>query len=397
MNLVKTAMLIAFMTALFMGVGYLIGGSTGMVIALVIAMAMNVFSWWNSDKMVLRMHNAMAIDRSSAPEYYGLVEALSERAGLPMPKVYLIKTDQPNAFATGRSPNNAAVAVTTGLLERLTREEAAGVIAHELAHIQNRDTLTMTVTATLAGAIAALEPDLVVNAAAYTAVDKAESEPQKAMTVNGEAAGAVAAGARKAGAPVIQISTDYVFDGALDRPWREDDAVAPLGAYGRSKLAGEEAVAAANPHHVVLRTAWVYSPFGGNFVKTMLRLAETHDELDVVADQTGNPTSAFVVADAVLSVAGRLSVAPADDVFGTYHVAAAGTASWCDFARAIFEIAGPDLPRVPKVNAITTAQYPTPARRPANSRLDTARFERTFGYHPPQWRVSLEETLARIL
>lgn len=156
MNMVKTAMLIAFMTALFMGVGYLIGGSAGMIVALVIAMAMNVFSWWNSDKMVLRMHNAIAIDRASAPEYYGLVEALSERAGLPMPKVYLIKADQPNAFATGRNPNNAAVAVTTGLLERLNREEAAGVIAHELAHIQNRDTLTMTVTATLAGAIAML-------------------------------------------------------------------------------------------------------------------------------------------------------------------------------------------------------------------------------------------------
>ncbi|GAB4350439.1 MAG: zinc metalloprotease HtpX [Oricola sp.] len=156
MNMVKTAMLIAFMTALFMGVGYLIGGPTGMTIALVIAMAMNVFSWWNSDKMVLRMHNAIAVDRASAPEYYGLVEALAKRAGLPMPKVYLVKSDQPNAFATGRNPHNAAVAVTTGLLERLNREEAAGVIAHELAHIENRDTLTMTVTATLAGAIAML-------------------------------------------------------------------------------------------------------------------------------------------------------------------------------------------------------------------------------------------------
>jgi heat shock protein HtpX len=156
MNLVKTAMLIAFMTALFMAIGYMIGGSGGMIVALVVAMLMNVFSWWNSDKMVLRMHNAMAINRESAPEYYGLVEALAENAGLPMPKVYLIKNDQPNAFATGRNPDNAAVAVTTGLLERLNREEAAGVIAHELAHIQNRDTLTMTVTATLAGAIAML-------------------------------------------------------------------------------------------------------------------------------------------------------------------------------------------------------------------------------------------------
>jgi heat shock protein HtpX len=156
MNLVKTAMLIAFMTALFMGVGYLIGGTGGMMIAFVIALAMNAFSYWNSDKMVLRMHNAVAVDRANAPEYYGIVESLAQRAGLPMPKVYLIKNDQPNAFATGRNPDNAAVAATTGLLQRLSHEEVAGVIAHELAHIQHRDTLTMTVTATLAGAISML-------------------------------------------------------------------------------------------------------------------------------------------------------------------------------------------------------------------------------------------------
>ncbi len=156
MNLVKTAMLIAFMTALFMGVGYLIGGTGGMMIAFIIALAMNAFSYWNSDKMVLRMHNAVAVDRANAPEYYGIVEALAQRAGLPMPKVYLIKNDQPNAFATGRNPDNAAVAATTGLLQRLSHEEVAGVIAHELAHIQHRDTLTMTVTATLAGAISML-------------------------------------------------------------------------------------------------------------------------------------------------------------------------------------------------------------------------------------------------
>ncbi|TCD13850.1 zinc metalloprotease HtpX [Oricola cellulosilytica] len=156
MNLVKTAMLIAFMTALFMGIGYLIGGTGGMMVALAIAVVMNAFSYWNSDKMVLRMHNAVEVDRRSAPEYHGIVEALAERAGLPMPKVYLIQSDQPNAFATGRNPENAAVAATTGLLERLSREEVAGVMAHELAHVQNRDTLTMTVTATLAGAISML-------------------------------------------------------------------------------------------------------------------------------------------------------------------------------------------------------------------------------------------------
>ena len=156
MNVVRTAMLLAFMTAIFMSVGYLIGGSGGMMIALVIAAAMNLFSYWNSDKMVLRMHHAVEVDERNAPEYYGIVKALAERAGLPMPRVYLIQNDQPNAFATGRNPENAAVAATTGLLQRLTHEEVAGVMAHELAHVQNRDTLTMTITATIAGAISML-------------------------------------------------------------------------------------------------------------------------------------------------------------------------------------------------------------------------------------------------
>ncbi len=156
MNVIKTAMLIGLMTALFMLVGYAIGGSGGMTIALVIAFAMNVFSWWNSDKMVLRMHNAVEADETNAPEFFSIIRALAERAGLPMPRVYLIKSDQPNAFATGRNPQNAAVAASTGLLEQLSKEEVAGVMAHELAHIENRDTLTMTITATLAGAISML-------------------------------------------------------------------------------------------------------------------------------------------------------------------------------------------------------------------------------------------------
>lgn len=156
MNHVKTAMLIAGMTALFMGVGFLIGGGRGMAVAFVIAAAMNLFSYWNADKMVLRMHHAREVDGLSAPEYYRIVTELAARAGLPMPRVFVIENDQPNAFATGRNPQNAAVAATTGLLQRLTPEEVAGVMAHELAHVQNRDTLTMTVTATLAGAISML-------------------------------------------------------------------------------------------------------------------------------------------------------------------------------------------------------------------------------------------------
>lgn len=156
MNMMRTAMLIAFMTAMFMSIGYLIGGSGGMMIALVIAVAMNFFSYWNSDKMVLRMYNAQEADENTAPEYYRIVRELSDRAGLPTPRIYVINEDQPNAFATGRNPENAAVAATTGLLQRLNKQEVAAVMAHELAHVQNRDTLTMTITATLAGAISML-------------------------------------------------------------------------------------------------------------------------------------------------------------------------------------------------------------------------------------------------
>ncbi len=153
---VRTAMLMAAMTALFLGFGYMLGGAGGTLIALMIALGMNLFAYWNSDRMVLRMHNARQVDARSAPEFYGLVQQLAERAQLPMPKVYIIETDQPNAFATGRGPENAAVAATTGLLRRLSSEEVAGVMAHELAHVRNRDTLIMTITATMAGALSML-------------------------------------------------------------------------------------------------------------------------------------------------------------------------------------------------------------------------------------------------
>ena len=156
MNYLRTAILLAGLTALFMAVGYLIGGQTGMVMAFIFAAAMNVFSYWNSDQLVLSMHGAQEVDERTAPEFAGMVRALSERAGLPMPRVYVMDNPQPNAFATGRDPQHAAVAATTGLLQTLTREEVAGVIAHELAHIKNRDTLTMTITATIAGAISML-------------------------------------------------------------------------------------------------------------------------------------------------------------------------------------------------------------------------------------------------
>ncbi|MFN3673333.1 MAG: dTDP-4-dehydrorhamnose reductase [Bosea sp. (in: a-proteobacteria)] len=251
---------------------------------------------------------------------------------------------------------------------------------------------------TIAEAIAASRPDIVVNAAAYTAVDLAESEEETAQRVNGMAAGAVARAAAALGIPIIQISTDYVFAGSLDRPYSEDDPVGPISAYGRSKLAGEQAVASATPNHAILRTAWVYSPFGKNFVKTMLRLAETRDTVGVVSDQTGSPTSALDIADAVFAVARKL-VARRDDesLRGVFHMSAQGEASWADVAEAIFatrqRLGGAPV----TVNRIATCDYPTPARRPANSRLDCGRLQRAYGVTLPEWRGSLQPCVQRLL
>src|SRR5947209_12741433 len=240
-------------------------------------------------------------------------------------------------------------------------------------------------------------PDVVVNAAAYTAVDKAEAEEALATRINGEGAGLVAEAARALGAPIIQLSTDYVFDGALGRPYREDDPVGPIGAYGRSKLAGEEAVAAANPRCAILRTAWVYSPFGANFVKTMLRLGESRREVRVVADQLGGPTSALDIADAVFAVAVQMLARPAADKFGVFHMTGGGEASWAEFARAIFaEAEALGRPAV-KVTPIATAEYPTPARRPGNSRLDGGRLWRCYGVALPDWRLSLKPVVERLV
>jgi dTDP-4-dehydrorhamnose reductase len=239
--------------------------------------------------------------------------------------------------------------------------------------------------------------DVVVNAAAYTAVDKAESEEALATRINGEGAGLVARAARALGAPVIQLSTDYVFDGSADRPYREDDPTGPIGAYGRSKLAGEEAAAEGNPRHVILRTAWVYSPFGANFVKTMLRLGETRREVRVVADQRGSPTSALDIADAVIAIAAKMLLEPTPEKYGVFHMTGAGEATWAEFAEAIFAEAHARGRAAVKVVPIATAEYPTPARRPANSRLDGARLARDYGVLLPHWRDSLKVVVARLL
>jgi dTDP-4-dehydrorhamnose reductase len=239
--------------------------------------------------------------------------------------------------------------------------------------------------------------DAIVNAAAYTAVDKAESEPDVAMRINGEGAGHVAEAAAELGAPLLHLSTDYVFDGLLDRPYREDDPTGPIGAYGRSKLAGEEKIAAIHPNHVILRTAWVYSPFGSNFVKTMLRLGETRDGLRVVADQRGNPTSAIDIADALLLIARRLVSDSSPSLRGVFHLTGCGEASWADVAEAAFATARASGYKPVHVTRITTADYPTPARRPANSRLDNQKLAERYGVTLPPWRQSLESCVSRLL
>lgn len=247
-------------------------------------------------------------------------------------------------------------------------------------------------------AIAAAKPDAIVSAAAYTAVDKAETDEAAAEAVNANGPGVVAGIAAQLGVPVIHLSTDYVFDGSKPEPYIETDATNPLGVYGRTKLAGEHAVTAATPNHAILRTAWVYSPFGNNFLKTMLRIGADRPELRVVADQLGNPTSALDIAEAVLRVARNLTEQPDNhDLRGVFHVVGSGDASWADFATEIFailkELGGPS----PNVSRITTAEYPTPARRPANSRLNTSKLQNIHGVALPAWKTSTRATIARLL
>jgi dTDP-4-dehydrorhamnose reductase len=261
-----------------------------------------------------------------------------------------------------------------------------------------RPGLDLKRTETIRPAIAACRPDIVVNAAAFTAVDLAESEREAAMLVNGQGAGEVAAVAAELGVPVIQISTDYVFDGALDRPYREEDAVGPISAYGASKLAGEVAVAKAALDHAILRTAWVYSPFGKNFVRTMLRLAESRDEVGVVADQAGCPTNALDIADAVFAVARNLVERPQETTLrGVFHMSAQGEAVWADVAETIFAERARAGGKPVAVRRIATNDYPTPAKRPANSRLDCARLAKIHGVTLPPWRDSLAACVRRLV
>lgn len=245
---------------------------------------------------------------------------------------------------------------------------------------------------TLPALVARVAPDLVVNAGAYTAVDQAEKEPELAHRVNAEAPGALARACADAGIGLVHFSTDYVFDGSGTRPYREDDAPAPLGAYGASKLAGEEAVRASGAAHKIFRLCWVYGPRGRNFLLTMLRLAGERDVLRVVADQHGTPTPAHWIADATAE-----AIARAPDRTGTWHLAASGRTTWHGFASAIVERATATglIAQAPRVEAITTAEFPTPARRPAVSVLDTRKLLE-FDIALPHWETGLDETLSRL-
>lgn len=258
-------------------------------------------------------------------------------------------------------------------LQRLAPD--ATYLGHDEADLLN--------PAACAAAITAHTADAVINAAAWTAVDKAETEEAAATTVNGDAPTEMAKAAAAKGVPFLHISTDYVFDGAGDQPFTPDHPTGPLGAYGRSKLKGEEGVRAANGPHLILRTSWVVSAHGANFVKTMLRLGVTKDSLNVVADQIGGPTPASAIAAALLTATKAMTQGAAG---GTHHFSGAPDTSWADFARAIMATA--NLPC--QIRDIPTAEYPTPAKRPLNSRLDCRAFTQAFGIPRPDWRAELQ-------
>jgi dTDP-4-dehydrorhamnose reductase len=261
-----------------------------------------------------------------------------------------------------------------------------------------RPQLDIADKACVARAIVAERPDVVVNAAAYTAVDKAESDSGAAFAINCDGAGALAATAAAHGCPIIQISTDYVFDGSKVSAYIETDPTNPANVYGRSKLAGEAAVAAANARHLILRTSWLYAPQGHNFLVTMLRLARERPELRVVADQRGNPTHAPHLAEAILAISERLAAgAQPAQPWGIYHATSAGETTWAGFAAAIVEAGAQRLgvPRVPVI-PIATREYPTPARRPANSCLDCSKLQRVFGLKLPPWQQGVEQCIAEL-
>ena len=281
--------------------------------------------------------------------------------------------------------------VATSLVER-----AQGLPDVELL-AAGRPDLDLAVSGRAAALIGAVRPDVVINTAAFTAVDAAEDYPDEAYRINAEAAGEIAAASASAGARLIHLSTDYVFDGTSDRPYCEDDPVAPLGVYGKSKLAGEVAVRLALPGATILRTAWIYSPFGHNFVRTMVRLAGERDEVSVVDDQHGNPTSAFDLADAILALVARWSSGDAVGEGETYHLVGPDAISWAGLAaRVMGQLRALGQPAA-GVRPIASADWPTKAPRPTNSTLDTAKYRRDVGAALPSLDASLEHVIRRLV
>ncbi|NRQ18230.1 dTDP-4-dehydrorhamnose reductase [Ensifer sesbaniae] len=241
-----------------------------------------------------------------------------------------------------------------------------------------------------------LKPNAIVSAAAYTAVDKAEGDVKTAFRINGEAPREIAKAASVLRIPLVHLSTDYVFDGSKSDPYSETDLTCPVSVYGASKLLGEQAIADTTDNYAVLRTAWVYSPFSRNFLLTMLRLAQDREEISVVDDQHGNPTSALDIADGVIAVVQNLIASDASELRGTFHMTASGTASWADFASYIFAVANDLGIPTSRVRRISTNEYPTPARRPANSRLSCERLADIHGVRLPDWQASTMAVIKRL-
>lgn len=270
-----------------------------------------------------------------------------------------------------------------GQLGKALRHEFEQLADFEVLYT-DADTLDITDSAAIKASFDSFKPYIVINAAAYTAVDKAESEPELCARINADAPGLLAQECANVGAKLIHVSTDYVFSGTANRPYKETDATSPRSIYGCTKLAGEERVKHFLPNdHVILRTAWLYSHTGKNFVKTMLTLASSCDEIGVVADQWGTPTYAPVLAQAILAV-----IKSKRWYSGIYHLTGSGRTTWFDFAKAIFLNLGNDKVRV---NPLTTSQYPTAASRPPYSVLDCSKFTKTFGFEIPDWQTSLHQ------
>lgn len=284
---------------------------------------------------------------------------------------------------------------------------AQGQVGKELAAIANkrnynviaasRNELDVTQEHDVVAFISEHAPDIVINAAAYTAVDKAEEEQDRAYAINHDGAKNLAIACSKQQIPLLHISTDYVFDGSKTEPYNENDNVSPLGVYGLSKWQGEQAVRQQLAEHILLRVAWVFGAQGNNFVKTMLRLAKERDELNVVADQFGGPSPAKNIAETLITLAERYQKDKTLP-WGTYHYCGAAKTNWCDFAKEIFNQANEKklINKVVQVNPITTAEYPTPAKRPKNSMLDCSKIKDTFGIDMPEWKNALSEVLTEL-